>query len=310
MKHTCSLRLALAVTGGLLTASASHAQVAFGVDSLGNLFSLNVSAPASTTTIANLGFVPEGIDFRTGTSSLFAIDVGASTAQLYTIDVGTGAATAIGGGFATAGTVGGVSYNLAGATSFGFDFNPTTLQADGSIRIRFTANNGTNLRLHSATGGVAAVDGPLAGSVGAVAYINNVFATQGGVTGLYDIDYQSDSLLFQNPPNAGTLNLIGSLGVDVGSNLGFDILSAVGGDAGIAGDFAFLVDTLAPGSATLYSVNLGTGAAAEIGLVGRDFTGGFALASPVPEPAHFGLGAAAVLLGFAAWRRRKVPSAS
>jgi len=298
------LRLALAAGLGLSAASIGRSQIAFGVDSTGTLFNFNLSSPGSISTVGNLGFVPEGIDFRSGTSTLYAIDVGASLSRLYTIDLGSGAASAIGAGFATAGTVGGLSYDLSTATSFGFDFNPTTLQADGSIRIRLTGNNGTNLRLHSATGGIAAVDGGIAGSIGAVAYINNSSATIGGTTALYDVDYQSDSLFLQNPPNAGTLNLVGSLGVNVGPNIGFDIFT-FGGDATIAGDMGYLVNTTGVGAATLYSLDLGTGSATQLSLINRDFTGGFAVTSAVPEPAHFGLGAAALLIGAALYKRRK-----
>lgn len=298
-----SLRFALLGSVSLLGATAARSQFAYGVDGLGNLFNFNLTSPAVTTTVGNLGFVPEGIDFRPGTSTLFAIDVGSSTTRLYTIDLTSGAATGIGAGFATVGSAGGINYDLSGANSFGFDFNPTTLQADGSIRIRFTANTGTNLRLHSATGGIAMVDGSLLGSIGAVAYINNASATIGGTTALYDIDYQTDSLLLQNPPNAGTLNFVGSLGVNVGSNIAFDILT-LGGDASIAGDFGYLVDTTGANAATLYSVNLGTGAATQLALMNRDFTGGFAIASAVPEPSTYGIAAAAILLAVATLKRR------
>jgi hypothetical protein len=298
-----SLRGALIATALLSAATVGRAQFAYGVDASGTLFSLDLAAPATTSTIGNLGFVPEGIDFRPGTSTLFAIDVGPSVSRLYTVDLATGAATGIGAGFATTGNVGGLDYSLAGAASFGFDFNPTTLQPDGSIRIRLTASNGTNLRLHSATGGIAAVDGGLSGTIGGVAYINTNIATIGGVTALYDIDYQSDSLFLQNPPNAGTLNLIGALNFNVGPNLGFDIFTN-GGDATILGDTGYFVNTTGPGSANLYSLNLGTGAATPLAVINRDFTGGFAIAGAVPEPSTYGLGAAALLLGVVAWKRR------
>jgi hypothetical protein len=298
-----SLRTALIALAAFSATTSGHSQFAYGVDAAGTLFSLHLATPTATSTIGNLGFVPEGIDFLPGTSTLFAIDIGASVSRLYTVDLGTGAATGVGAGFATAGTVGGVSYSLLGAESFGFDFNPTTLQPDGSIRIRLTASNGTNLRLNSATGGIAAVDGGLAGTIGGVAYINTSMATIGGITALYDIDYLSDSLFLQNPPNAGTLNLVGALGFNVGRNLGFDIFTN-GGDATILGDTGYFVDTTAVNSATLYALNLGTGAATPLGAINRDFTGGFAIAGAVPEPSTYGLGAAALLIGVVAWRRR------
>jgi hypothetical protein len=300
------LRACALAAGFLGAAITGRSQLAYGVDSQGNLFNLNLSAPSVTTTIGNLGFVPDGIDFRSGTNTLFAIDVGPSAVQLYTIDLGNAAATAVGSGFALSGTVGGVSYDLTGATAYGFDFNPTTLQADGSIRIRFVANNGVNLRLNSSTGGLAAVDGGIAGNVGAVAYINNAQQTMGGATALYDVDYTTDSLFLQNPPNAGTLVSVGSLGVNVSQNIAFDIFTDPNSsDTGIGGDFAYLVDSNS-GGAAIYSLNLGTGAATIFGSANRDFAGGFALAgaTAVPEPAHFGLGAAAAL-GVAAMLRRR-----
>ncbi|MEO7415186.1 MAG: DUF4394 domain-containing protein [Opitutaceae bacterium] len=296
------LRLASVASLAFLAAVNGRSQTVVGVDAFGSLFSLNLSAPTAASTIGNLGFVPEGIDFRPGTSTLFAIDVGATTTRLYTVDVATGAAMGIGVGFATAGTVGALSYDLSTASSFGFDFNPTTLQADGSIRIRLTGNNGTNLRLNSDTGGIAAVDGLLTGSIGAVAYTNSAVATMGGITALFDIDYMSNSLFFQNPPNAGTLNSVGALGFDVGPNIGFDILTR-GGD-----NFGYLVDTIGSNAANLYSVNLSTGAATALGTANRSFTGGFAVV-PVPEPSTYGLAAAGVLVAVTLLRRRSKTTA-
>ena len=50
-------------------------------------------------------------------------------------------------------------------------------------------------------------------SVDAVAYTNSF----GGATTttLYDIDYGADNLYVQNPPNNGTLVIVGPLGVNV-----------------------------------------------------------------------------------------------
>jgi hypothetical protein len=298
-------RLTAFALAALTTIVTARAQSAFGVDSNGDLFRFDLSSPATTYTIGNLGFVPEGLDFRTGTGTLYAIDVGASLTQLYTVDTATGAATTVGAGFASAGTFNSLSYSLLTSGSFAFDFNPTTLQADGSIRIRFIGDNGVNLRLHSGTGGIAAVDGAVSGAIAGAAYINNAFARMGGATGLYDVDTRTNSLFLQNPPNAGSLVLVGALGIDVGDDVGFDILTSVNaGDDGIGGDMAFLVDSLGSYS-NLYSVDLATGAASSLGVIARSFEGGFAIASPVPEPSHYGLAASALLLGYVAYRQRK-----
>ncbi len=226
-----------AVTFGLLCSNA-QAQIAFGVDSTGLLFRFNINTPAVVTPIGSVGFVPEGIDFRPGTSSLYALEVGPNTTQLYTIDITTAQATAVGSGFNSTGA----NYNLLQNTTFGFDFNPKTLQADNSMLIRVVGTNGTNLRLDSSTGQIAGVDSTLqfangnSAFVDAAAYINNI-PQAGGTTALYDIDSRNDALLLQNPPNTGTLSTVGPLGVtvDANRNIHFDIYTTPGdADLGLA----------------------------------------------------------------------------
>lgn len=316
---------AIAAAASFAALSSASAQTAFGVNAAGQLFRFELSAPSVVTTIGPVGFVPEGLDFRPGSLSLYALDVGPNTTQLYTINIDTGAATPVGAGFNSTGTFGpnATPYNLLGNQTFGFDFNPTTLQVDNSMRIRLTGTSGTNMRLHSATGGIAAVDGNLAfgdGSSGFVdgsAYINNK-PTIGGTTALYDMDSRNDELLIQNPPNAGGLVTIGSFGVTVNANrnIGFDIYTDPSSvDTTIGGDFGYAVFTRndAPiggplGAYLLYDVNLATGATTGGALVGPanspfDFEGGFAIAPVVvPEPSALGLLAAGSL---ALLRRRK-----
>ena len=272
----------------------------YGVNAAGTLFRFDVDSPASVTTLGNVGFVPEGIDFRPSTNQLYAINVGPVTTQLYTLNLHNGTPTPVGAGFAS--TVAG-SYDLTTNNTFGFDFNPTTLQADNSMRIRLVATNGDNLRLNSSTGLVAVVDTDLLISpsgaspfVDAAAYINNI-ATMGGTTELYDMDSRNNSLYRQSPPNAGTLNLVGPFGATIDNtirNIGFDIYTdPTSVDTGIGGDFAFAVLKRpdAPfggvlGSYLLYDVNLATGGISNGALVGPaatpfDFEGGFAV---IPEP--------------------------
>ena len=171
-------------------------------------------APAPVTNIgAPLPFVPEGIDFRPSSSTLYAIDVGPNTVQLYTINILTGAPTAVGAGFNSTGP----GYDLTTSSNFGFDFNPKTLQGDGSMRIRLVNTSNQNLRLNSSTGLVANVDTPLvippaqSPFVDAVAYINNKAEGAGPATTLFDMDSRNDSLYTQAPPNDGTLNLVGAV---------------------------------------------------------------------------------------------------
>jgi len=320
------------VTGGFVAAllvaaivaepAAAQTRIGYGVNGNGVLFRFDLDNPnAAVTTIGNVGFVPEGIDFRPSTTpgdvnrTLYAIDVGPNTTQLYTISTVNGAATPVGPGFNSVDT----NYNLAVNQTFGFDLNPTTLMGDGSIRIRLVGSSGVNLRLNSDTGLVAATDGMEmyaggadpngtgVGFVDAVAYINSDQATMGGTTTLFAMDSRTDDLSIQNPPNNGTLNTVGPYGATIDSlaAVHFDILTdRFNADTSIGGDRGYAVyrrplEGGAPGSYLLYDVNLATGATTGGALVGidggnppADFTGGLAVLA-VPEPA------AAVLALFA-----------
>ncbi len=301
-------RSALALAALLTAASASQAQTAYGVDATGALFSFGLSSPGTISSIGNLGFTPEAIDFRPGTSTLFAFDVSGATARLYTVNTSTAVATVIGAGFATSG-VSPAGYNFSGATSFAFDFNPVTLQADTSIRIRLVGNDGSNLRLNSATGGIAAVDTTISGVAGAsltgAAYTNTDTARLNGTvqgTALYYIDSAGDALLLSSNPNGGVVGTVGAgLGSPIGVNIGFDILTGGSTNTG------YLVDTTGANAANFYTVNLTTGAATSLGIVARDFTGGFAIdqLSAIPEPSTYAAFVGALGLGFAAYRRRR-----
>ena len=299
LRLLCVLAVAAAALAFSPTASA---QTGYGVSSAGTLFRFDVNNPGTTTAIDTLGFVPEGIDFRPGTQTLYALDVGAVTTQLYTINVVTGVATPVGDGFPSqvTGQQSG-NYSLLGAT-IGFDFNPRTLQADGSVRIRVVASNGSNLRLNSDTGEVAAVDTPLdypaadpngaaTPMVDAAAYINSARSTAAaaGTTTLYVMDFGTDDLATQNPPNAGQLNTVGPFGASVNadSGIGFDIVTdPASTDDGLGGDRAYAVlrrpdaPTGNEGAYLLYDVNLSTGQITGGRLVGggaANFGGGFAV---------------------------------
>lgn len=277
----------------------AHGQIAYGVNSGGSLFSIDLASPGAVTSIGSLGFVPEAIDFRPGTATLYAIDVNSTTgaSALYTVNTVTGATTIVGSGF--------TATELVGATSIGFDFNPTTLQNDGSIRIRLVAGNGANLRLNSDTGLVSNTDTALNGVTGAVvtaaAYTRTDFASIGAVptgTALYYIDSANNSLLTTSNPNAGALSTVGALGVDVGTNIGFDIFTGGSTNTG------YIVDSFGAGQANLYTVNLTTGALSGSTLISSDFTGGFAI-TQVPEPASAAALAGLVALGLVGARRRR-----
>ena len=234
---------ALVLSAGAVSANAA---TAFGVNAANQLVRFNTATPG---TVANIGTITGlqagetilGIDFRPVNGQLYALG---STSRLYTINITTGAATQVG----VAG-----AFTLSG-TDFGFDFNPTV------DRIRVVSNTGQNLRLNPGTGALAATDTPLnpgVPNVNAAAYTNNFAGAT--TTTLYDIDTTTNSLYTQNPPNNGTLVLVGPLGVVSTNSTGFDI-SPFGGPA-----YAALT---VGGVSGLYTINLGTGAATLVGAIG------------------------------------------
>ena len=179
-----------------------------------------------------------GVDYRPATGQLYGVS---SANRIYVINDETGVARAIGAAAFTPAINGSI---------VGFDFNPTV------DRIRLVTNLGQNLRLNPETGGVAATDGALnpgTPSVSEVAYSNN--RAGAATTILYDIDVKTDKLYRQDPPNAGTLVEIGSLGVNAEGAVGFDISSF---DVALA---AMRVN----GVTQLYTINLTTGRATNLG---------------------------------------------
>lgn len=219
-----------------------------------------------------------GIDFRPATGVLYGLG---SSSRLYTIDAQTGAATGVGGPFATP---------LSGSV-FGFDFNPTV------DRIRVTSNARQNLRLNPITGAVAAVDGmltydaldPAAGATPRIvgsAYTNNFAGAISTV--LYNIDGALDLLVRQDPPNDGILKTVGALGLDTGVLVGFDIATSDG--AGYAA-----LDLAGSAQSGLYRIDLATGSALFAGLIASDHLSDIAIMIPSPGTlALCGLGAALV----------------
>ena len=188
-----------------------------------------------------------GIDVRPANQKLY----GLTTAnELYTIDPKSGDAT----------LVSSLTVPFEGGARSGIDFNP---QAD---RLRLISADGQNLRVNVDIGATA-VDGAIAYAAGdpnagkrpaiaASAYTNS--RANAPTTKLFNIDAAQDVLTLQDPPNDGSQVTIGPLGVDFGPLAGFEIVTdASGRDSGFA----------ASGS-TLYAIDLTTGAAKLLGIIG------------------------------------------
>jgi hypothetical protein len=176
---------------------------------------------------------------------------------------------------------------------------------DGSIRIRLVSEDGDNLRLNSATGGLAAADTRLNGTttsaVGA-AYTNN-FAegpTGQGPTSLFYIDAAADTLVLSSTPNGGVTSTATALDVEVEPVTGFDIFTAADG----ANTGYFVTNANGDLISELYRIDaLGIDPATLVGNTGTVNLLDIAVA-PVPEPtvaSFLALGVAGLL----ARRRRR-----
>lgn len=278
---------------GLTLGAPAFATPVYGITDANTLVVFDSSGPgtiSSSVAITGLGagqtFV--GIDFRAVNGVLYGVS---SDSRLYSIDRSTGVATAIGAAGA---------FTLSGS-SFDLDFNPTV------DRIRLTSNDDQNLRLNPNNGALAATDTPLAfaasdanaaanPNVVGSAYTNSVAGAT--ATTLFGIDSTLDILISQIPPNAGALNTIGSLGFNTTDQVGFDIFAF--------GNLAYASLTAAGGGSSLFSIDLATGAATQIGAIGGGLLIADIAVQQVPEPGTIGLMAAGLLGVVASRRQRRV----
>ena len=259
--HNALATVLTLATLGAVPITSNATELLAGSASGGRLVLFSSDDPEDVAVIHITGLQPNeeilGMDVRPATGELYALG---GSSRLYTIDLAG----------RTAHPVGTNSFTPAlNGVRFGFDFNPTV------DRIRIVSDTGQNLRAHPVTGVIVAVDGGLAYgtndagfgiapmAVGA-AYNNNDNDPTTG-TMLFNLDAGRDVLVLQNPPNAGALSTVGSLGVDVSDIAGFDV-AASDGTA-----YASLINRGRPGRgnrAGLYVIDLETGAATFIGKIG------------------------------------------
>jgi Domain of unknown function (DUF4394) len=223
-----------------------------------------------------------GIDWRprTGQVGIVTVPVGVAANALvrtYMLDPSTGAAT----------FVGSIPNTVPGAADVptGMDFNPTV------DRIRMAMSNDENYRINPNNGSLAGNDpnlNPAGNQIVAAAYDRNfdrMIATP--PTTLYEISRAANSLMVQGGidgagpggANGGTLTTIGPLGVTLlgTSDAGLDISP----NTGTA--FASL-HPAGPSLPRLYTVNLTTGAATEVGAFPLDIADLTILPTPPPAP--------------------------
>ena len=236
------LTLIAVSTAVLLSAAAAQAAEVAALSGDNTISIVNTSSKKVTKSwkIQGVSGRVLGIDVRPSDSMLYAVT---ADGGVYTVDIATGKAT----------MKSKLEKTLNPGTSATIDFNPV---AD---RLRMIGSDGMNLRANVDDGKVT-VDGSLkfaetdmhkgeTPNVVAGAYLNSFKGAK--ETALYDIDATIGGLLKQAPPNDGTLNAIGKLGIKV-TTVAFDIWSDGQGKNEawlMAGDWLHSVD-LATGKAT------------------------------------------------------------
>ena len=240
------------------SALGAQSRLLFATDNAGNLLSFREHSPrlvrSKQITGLPAGVSLKGIDFRPATGDLYALG---SDRVVYRVNPQTAIAVAEGPAFEAMPTA------LTG-DKIGFDFNPTV------DKIRITSDADENFRLDPDPGSLLANDTKLTPAdvtVVGSAYTNSsfvAFANRPATTMLfaYDTSGSGDRIWLQNPANAGTLMNPLSTGIDLGTDVGFDI-AGTGNRGYVAGASADRA-----GGAQLYSVDLGSGRARTMGRIG------------------------------------------
>lgn len=279
--------LATAALAASLGAAANAGEIVYGVTENQTLVSFDSTTPNTIISGVSIWGMAanervRGMDFRPATNELYALG---SFSKLYKINAMTGMATQVGSG-SFADTLNG--------SSFGFDFNPVI------DRIRVVSEADQNLVLNPDTAtstnatalfyGMGDMNEGMNPNVVGSAYTNSKKGATS--TQLYGIDTGLDVLVKQ-ANSAGTLTTVGSLGVDLNDQVGFDI-------SGLSGIAYASVQDASLGQSTFWKIDLNTGAATMIGAIGGGSQVGCITVVPAP-------GAAAALAGAGvlALRRRR-----
>lgn len=228
------------------------APVAYGLTSEGRIVTFKIATPNTfDTNVAVSGLAANerlvGFDVRPKDGLLYGLS---SNGRLVTIDPLTGVATVKVTLVADTADTTSPYANVIG-TAFAVDFNPV---AD---RLRVITDSGQNLRINVDTGATTTDGAVNSAGVTAAAYTNNYSGAT--ATMLYDVDTVAGVLALQNPPNEGTLSVVGPLGGGAGKDdVAMDIAGGANGLVLAAMRQSF------NGPVTLYRVDLTSGAAVPI----------------------------------------------
>ena len=243
----CGLGVALQVLTTSSRASGDPTLVALSEAGTLLVFPADRPETATSVTVRGVDGTLIGADLRPADQQIYGVS---TTNEIYTIDPSRGEAK----------LVSSLTVPFDGGARSGIDFNP---QAD---RLRLVSADGQNLRVNVDIG-ASAVDRSVAyapgdanagkrPAVAASAYTNS----RPGVatTKLFNIDAAGDVLAVQDPPNDGVQVTIGRLGIDFGPLAGFEIVTDPSGH-----DLAYAV-----AGATLYAIDLESGGARPLGVIG------------------------------------------
>jgi Domain of unknown function (DUF4394)/Calx-beta domain len=238
----------------LLPAHAA-ALTAYGITTSGALLMFDTDVPDAVQTTNLTGLQPGeqlvAIDFRAVDRRLYGLS---NQGRLYRIDTVNGEADWLGSMIGIA---------LEGV-EFAMDWDPV------NDNFRVISNTGQNFRLSHLNGGQAIdsdennpgiqPDTPFSPflDVRAAAFVNNYAGAD--TTRLFLIAGQGNRLRFTDMPNAGTSTDVGALGVNITSDVAFDVPGPTA--------FAYMVIPQGLGS-RLYTVNMVTGAATPGALIGQ-----------------------------------------
>ncbi len=290
--HFCIRHLLLLSLALTFPSSALAGEIIYGLTTQNDIAVFDSSDPSTLVdggAVRNLpgGVSLEAIDYRPATGDIYLLD---DMENVYTFDPVTFDATIVG-----------TFMPRVPGLSFAFDFNPAFMGGQFARIITDTNDNrvisgdtGQYLPPVEKTDVFYPVGDPNAGmdpNVAGIAYTNSVFGSTS--TQQYGID--SDlGVLVTVANNAGTLGTVGSLGVGTLTNeLGLDI----SGHTGTA------YASLQVGSNSwLYTVDLSSGGASPVGLIGSGDLIRSLTVIPIPEPATLSL---AGLAGLALAIRRR-----
>jgi hypothetical protein len=262
------------------------------LDGRNRLFAFDSNVPAIVTSrLAINGLARRerlvDIDVRPATGGLIAFS---NQGRTYAVDPATGLAT----------LVGQTSIELNRRGVIGIDFNPTV------DRLRIVNTRGENLRLNPDDGQIVDADVDLAGvqfdaplayastdvnaartaAISGIAYTNSERSVVPTTTTLYGIDTATDNLVTigspdgTTSPNTGQVFTVGSLGVDARDPVAFDIATTG------ATNTAYAAFRARGQRLSLYTIDLTTGAATNVGTLGRGVSpvGIVVLPPPVTAP--------------------------